>query len=68
MGFIYLLGHFQYRFLDDASSLDKLWEKVKMLDMPALALTDHDRLTGAIMFYQKAKTIGMQHIIGAESL
>ena len=34
--------------------------------MPALALTDHNRLTGAIRFYEKAIASGIKPIIGAE--
>jgi len=49
MGFIHLHVHSQYSFLDGASSLDSLLEKAKALEMPALALTDHNRLTGAII-------------------
>ena len=66
MGFIHLHVHSQYSFLDGASSLDSLLEKAKVLEMPALALTDHNRLTGAIRFYKKAKVMGIKPIIGAE--
>jgi DNA polymerase III alpha subunit len=34
--------------------------------MPALAITDHNCLTGAIRFYDKAKNLGIKPIIGAE--
>ena len=66
MSFIHLHVHSQYSFLDGASSLDRLLEKAKELDMPALALTDHNRLTGAIRFYDKARASGIKPIIGAE--
>ncbi|MFC2003485.1 DNA polymerase III subunit alpha [Chloroflexota bacterium] len=66
MGFIHLHVHSQYSFLDGASSLDRLLEKAKKLDMPALALTDHDRLTGTVRFYEKAKSLGIKPIIGTE--
>ncbi|MFC2052463.1 DNA polymerase III subunit alpha, partial [Chloroflexota bacterium] len=66
MGFIHLHVHSQYSFLDGASSLDSLLGKAKTLDMPALALTDHDRLTGAVRFHEKAKSLGIKPIIGAE--
>jgi len=46
--------------------LDKLLGKAQALDMPALALTDHNRLTGAIRFYEKARNMGIKPIIGAE--
>jgi error-prone DNA polymerase len=46
--------------------LDSLLEKAKQLGMPAMALTDHNRLTGAIRFYEKAKALGIKPIIGSE--
>jgi error-prone DNA polymerase len=66
MGFVHLHVHSQYSFLDGASSLDRLLEKAKALGMPALALTDHNRLSGAIKFYEKARALGIKPIIGAE--
>ncbi|MFC1874165.1 DNA polymerase III subunit alpha [Chloroflexota bacterium] len=66
MGFVHLHVHSQYSFLDGASSLDRLLEKDQEYGMPAMALTDHDRLTGAIRFYEKAKALGIKPIIGAE--
>ena len=66
MGFIHLHVHSQYSFLDGASPLDRLLEKARALDMPAIALTDHNRLTGAIRFYEKAQAMGIKPIIGAE--
>ena len=66
MSFIHLHVHSQYSFLDGASSLDRLLEKAKALGMPALAHTDHNRLTGAVRFYQKAQAAGIKPIIGAE--
>ncbi len=66
MSFIHLHVHSQYSFLDGASALDKLLNKAEALDMPALAITDHNRLTGVIRFYDKAKAIGIKPIIGAE--
>jgi error-prone DNA polymerase len=66
MDFIHLHVHSQYSFLDGASSLDELLERAVSLKMPAIALTDHNRLTGAIRFYDKARAVGIKPIIGAE--
>ena len=66
MSFIHLHVHSQYSFLDGASSLDRLLEKTKAFGMPALTITDHNRLTGAIKFYEKARALGIKPIIGAE--
>jgi error-prone DNA polymerase len=66
VSFIHLHVHSQYSFLDGASSLDQLLEKAEALGMPAMALTDHNGLTGAIRFYEKATALGIKPIIGAE--
>jgi len=66
MTFIHLHVHSPYSFLDGASSLDRLLEKAQAMDMPALGLTDHNRLTGAIRFYRKARACGIKPVIGAE--
>ena len=66
MSFIHLHVHSQYSFLDGASSLERLLEKAAEFGMPSMALTDHNRLTGAIRFYQKAKALGIKPIIGSE--
>jgi error-prone DNA polymerase len=66
MSFIHLHVHSQYSFLDGASTLDRLLEKAQALNMPALALTDHNRLTGAIRFYDKAMKLGIKPITGSE--
>ncbi len=66
MSFVHLHVHSQYSFLDGASSLDRLLKKAREMNMAALALTDHNRLTGAIRFYQKARALGIKPIIGAE--
>ena len=66
MSFVHLHVHSQYSFLDGASPLDRLLEKAQALGMSALALTDHNRLTGVIRFYRKATALGIKPIIGAE--
>ncbi|UCB43353.1 MAG: DNA polymerase III subunit alpha [Dehalococcoidales bacterium] len=66
MSFIHLHVHSPYSFLDGASTIDRLLEKARALEMPVLALTDHNRLTGAIRFYEKAIVCGIKPIIGAE--
>ncbi len=66
MSFIHLHVHSQYSFLDGASTIDDLLQKAKLLEMPAIALTDHNRLTGAIRFYEKAKALDIKPIIGLE--
>jgi error-prone DNA polymerase len=52
--------------MDGAASLDSLISRAQELGMPALALTDHQGLYGAIRFYRKAQEAGLKPIIGAE--
>jgi len=66
MGFVHLHVHSPYSFLDGASPLERILEKAAALGMPALALTDHNRLSGAIRFYERARALGVKPIIGAE--
>jgi len=62
--FIHLHTHSDYSLLDGACSISQLINQAYELDMPALALTDHGNLFGAIDFYQtsrfKKKKIGGQ--------
>ena len=66
MSFVHLHVHSQYSFLDGASPLERILEKASALGMPALAITDHNRLSGAIRFYERARALGVKPIIGAE--
>jgi DNA polymerase-3 subunit alpha len=64
--FVHLHLHTQYSLLDGAIRLDDLFSKVKEYKMPAVAMTDHGNLFGAIEFYQKAFQSGIKPIIGCE--
>lgn len=66
MSFVHLHVHSYYSFHDGAASPAGLIEKAKHFLMPALALTDHNRLTGAIRFYDLSRKTGIKPIIGAE--
>lgn len=66
MSFVHLHVHSYYSFLDGAVSPEELVAKAAHFNMPALALTDHNRLTGAIRFYDCARKAGIKPIIGAE--
>ena len=66
MDFVHLHNHSDYSILDGAITVDKLVEKTVELGMPAVALTDHGNMFGAIDFYQAAKKKGIKPIIGEE--
>ena len=55
MSFVHLHTHSHYSLLDGLGKIDELVKEAKRLGMPALALTDHGNLYGAIEFYKKAK-------------
>ena len=65
--FIHLHCHSHYSLLDGAGKIEDLLERTKELGMPALALTDHGNLFGALEFYQAAKKEGINPIIGYEA-
>ncbi len=66
MDFIHLHNHSDYSILDGAITTDKLVARAVELNMPAIALTDHGNMFGAIDFYQKALKAGITPIIGEE--
>jgi len=64
--FVHLHVHTQYSLLDGANPIDRLVQQAKDFGMPALAITDHGNLFGAIEFYLKATKAGVKPIIGCE--
>ena len=64
--FIHLHLHTEYSLLDGAVRIPDLVKKCERLKMPAVAMTDHGNIFGAINFYQKAKKAGIKPIIGCE--
>ncbi len=67
MSFVNLHVHSHYSLLDGLARIEGLVRRAKEFDMPALALTDHGALYGAIEFYQEAKKVGIKPIIGVET-
>ena len=65
-GFVHLHVHTQYSLLDGAIRLEDLLKKAKDYQMPAIAMTDHGNMFGAISFYQLALKHGIKPIIGCE--
>ena len=64
--YIELHCHSNFSLLDGASHPEDLIVRAKELGMPALAITDHDGLYGAVRFYKVAKEQEIKPIIGAE--
>ena len=58
--------HTYYSLLDGASAPEALLDRAAALGMPALAITDHDGLYGAVAFWRAARARGIRPIIGAE--
>ena len=67
MSFAHLHVHTEYSMLDGFSNIKKLVKRVKELDMPAVAITDHGTMFGVIDFYNAAKAEGVKPIIGVEA-
>jgi len=65
--FVHLHLHSEYSLLDGLSRVDELVGRAAALEMPALALTDHGVLYGALDFYQYAHNKGIKPIIGVEA-
>ncbi len=65
-GYVELHCHSVFSLLDGASSPEALVRQAAALGMPALALTDHDSLAGAVRFVTAAREAGIHPILGAE--
>jgi DNA polymerase-3 subunit alpha len=64
--FVHLHVHSEYSLLDGACRIPELTKRAAELKMPALALTDHGNLFGAIEFYQECREVGIKPIVGCE--
>jgi len=67
MSFVHLHTHSHYSLLDGLSGIDEMIGLAKKYGMPAIGLTDHGNLYGAIQFYKKCKEVGIKPIIGLEA-
>ena len=65
--FVHLHVHTQYSLLDGACRIKNLIQKAADYKMPALGMTDHGNLFGAIDFYQAAVSLGVKPLIGCEA-
>ena len=67
MSFAHLHVHTEYSMLDGFSNIKKLVRRVKELEMPAVAITDHGTMFGVMDFYKAATGEGIKPIIGVEA-
>ena len=65
--FVHLHAHTEYSMLDGAAKIVDYLKKVKELNQPAAAITDHGNLYGAMEFVQKANELRIKPIIGYEA-
>ncbi len=65
--FIHLHNHSQFSLLDGACRIADMVDRAVEFKMPALALTDHGNLFGAIEFYMQCRSKGVVPIIGCEA-
>jgi DNA polymerase-3 subunit alpha len=64
--FVHLHNHTEYSLLDGAGRINRLVRKAAELGMPAVALTDHGVMYGAVHFYKECLEAGIRPIIGCE--
>ena len=64
--FIHLHCHSHYSLLDGATTIESLIDATIANSMPAVALTDHGVMFGALEFYKKAKKKNIKPIVGSE--
>lgn len=64
--FVHLHVHTHYSLLDGMGKIPDYLDKAKELGMPAMAITDHGVMYGAIEFYKEAKKRDIKPIIGCE--
>jgi len=66
-GFVHLHGHSTFSLLDGACRIPALARRAQELGMPAVALTDHGNLFGAVEFYNECRARGVKPILGMEA-
>ncbi len=64
--FVHLHLHTEYSLLDGMAKISSAVKKAKALDMPAIAMTDHGNMYGAVAFYNTCQKVGIKPILGTE--
>jgi DNA polymerase-3 subunit alpha len=65
--FVHLHNHTEYSFLDGAIRVKDMVKRAVEYEMPALAITDHGGIFGAVEFYEACKDAGIKPILGFEA-
>jgi len=66
VAFVHLHAHSEYSLLDGMGRVRDMVARAAELGMPALALTDHGNLSGAVKFYRAAQEAGVKPLLGVE--
>ncbi len=66
MSFVHLHTHTEYSLLDGAARVKEVIARAVEYEMPALAITDHGNMYGAVDFYRQATEAGIKPIVGCE--
>src|SRR4051794_7404657 len=64
--FVHLHVHSEYSILDGACRIPDLVKRAAELEMPAVSLTDHGSMAGAVQLWQKTRNTGVKPVIGCE--
>src|SRR3954468_16601321 len=64
--FVHLHVHSEYSILDGACRIPDLVRRAAELEMPAVSLTDHGSMAGAVQLWQKTRNTGVKPVIGCE--
>jgi DNA polymerase-3 subunit alpha len=67
LSYVHLHNHTEYSLLDGANKIKKIVAKAVEYNMPALAITDHGNMFGALEFYKACKSAGIKPVIGMEA-
>jgi len=65
--FVHLHNHTEFSLLDGASRINAMVARAAELEMPALAITDHGAMYGAVHFYKACMQAGIKPILGFEA-
>jgi len=65
--FVHLHNHSQFSLLDGALKIEEMVDRAVAFKMPAVAITDHGNLFGAIRFMEKCREKGIKPILGCEA-